>query len=377
MTVLHRAMEREGYAGTRWDEALLPGPLERVARARADLRLGLPVVLCDAGQGWLVMAVEGLTEARFAAALGFGEAVLILSAARLDALGWKEPGKGAALPVAGLTVWQIRGYADPVAVAGIPDEPPERVDVAQGVVETAILLAKGAQLLPAVVAVRLADMSLARDGRVTMLTCAEVQAAAMRLPDHHTVSAAFVPLEVSALGRVEVFRPDDGGAEHYAVRIGAPDPGAPVLVRLHSACFTGDVLGSVKCDCGPQLHAAMAAMAAEGSGVLLYLNQEGRGIGLANKMRAYALQGRGLDTVEANHQLGFADDERDFRVGAELLQRLGIWTVRLMTNNPAKMAMLRAQGITVVERVPLRVGARAENARYLATKAAKSGHLLP
>ncbi|XXF90435.1 GTP cyclohydrolase II [Tabrizicola sp. M-4] len=377
MTVLHRAMEREGYSGTRWDDALLPGPLERVARARADLRLGLPVVLSDAGQGWLVMAVEGLTEARFAAAQGFGAAVLILSAARLDALGWKESGKGAALPVAGLTLWQIRGYADPVAVAGIPDEPPERVDVAQSVVETAILLAKGAQLLPAVVAVRLADMSLARDGRVTMLTCAEVEAAAMRLSDHHTVSAASVPLAVSALGQVEVFRPDDGGAEHYAVRIGVPDPGAPVLVRLHSACFTGDVLGSVKCDCGPQLHAAMAAMAAEGSGVLLYLNQEGRGIGLANKMRAYALQGRGLDTVEANHQLGFADDERDFRVGAELLQRLGIWTVRLMTNNPAKMAMLRAQGITVVERVPLRVGARAENARYLAAKAAKSGHLLP
>ena len=199
----------------------------------------------------------------------------------------------------------------------------------------------------------------------------------MRLSDHHTVSAASVPLAVSALGQVEVVRPDDGGAGHYAVRIGAPDPDAPVLVRLHSACFTGDVLGSVKCDCGPQLHAAMAAMAAEGSGVLLYLNQEGRGIGLANKMRAYALQGRGLDTVEANHQLGFADDERDFRVGAELLQRLGIWTVRLMTNNPAKMAMLRAQGITVVERVPLRVGARAENARYLAAKAAKSGHLLP
>jgi GTP cyclohydrolase II len=124
------------------------------------------------------------------------------------------------------------------------------------------------------------------------------------------------------------------------------------------------------------LHAATAAMAEAGGGILLYLNQEGRGIGLANKMRAYALQDQGLDTVEANHHLGFDDDERDFRIGAALLSRLGLVSVRLMTNNPNKVAMLQAQGITVVDRVPLQVGKTAQNARYLATKAAKSGHLL-
>ena len=173
-----------------------------------------------------------------------------------------------------------------------------------------------------------------------------------------------------------MFRAPDGGPEHYAVEVGTPDRNQPVLVRLHSACFTGDVLGSLKCDCGPQLQAALRAMEANGTGVLLYLNQEGRGIGLANKMRAYSLQDQGLDTVEANHRLGFEDDERDFRTGAALLRQMGIGRVRLMTNNPAKIARLDSEGIEVVDRVALKVGRGPENTRYLDTKARKSGHLL-
>jgi len=149
-----------------------------------------------------------------------------------------------------------------------------------------------------------------------------------------------------------------------------------VLARLHSACFTGDVLGSLKCDCGPQLHAALAQMGDEGQGVLLYLNQEGRGIGLANKMRAYSLQDQGFDTVEANHRLGFEDDERDFRIGADILKAMGFARVRLLTNNPRKIAMMQGAGLAVTERVPLKVGLTDQNAAYLATKAAKSGHLL-
>jgi GTP cyclohydrolase II len=142
---------------------------------------------------------------------------------------------------------------------------------------------------------------------------------------------------------------------------------------LHSACFTGDVLGSLKCDCGPQLRTALAEIGKAGAGVLLYLNQEGRGIGIANKMRAYSLQDQGFDTVEANHRLGFEDDERDFRIGADILRRMGFGAVRLMTNNPRKVEMMEAEGIAVTERVPLVTGTNRHNAHYLAVKKSKIG----
>ena len=186
----------------------------------------------------------------------------------------------------------------------------------------------------------------------------------------------YLHLQVSEAGRLHVYRPNSGGDEHYAVEIGVPERSKPVLTRLHSACFTGDILGSLKCDCGPQLKSALAQMGKEGSGILLYLNQEGRGIGLANKMRAYALQDQGFDTVQANHRLGFEDDERDFQMGAELLKNLGFSEIRLMTNNPAKVFRLEDQGLRVVERVPLIVGGTAQNRSYLKTKSKKSGHLL-
>ena len=149
----------------------------------------------------------------------------------------------------------------------------------------------------------------------------------------------------------------------------------PVLTRLHSTCFTGDVLGSLKCDCGPQLNSALKQISEHGSGLLLYLNQEGRGIGLANKMRAYSLQDEGFDTVDANHRLGFEDDERDYRIGAEILKSLGFSKVNLLTNNPHKVSMLEENGITVAERLPLKTGKTDLNEKYLATKAKKSGHI--
>ena len=195
-------------------------------------------------------------------------------------------------------------------------------------------------------------------------------------PEPHPVVSARLPVAAAEKGRLHIFRPEDGGEEHYAFEIGQPDRDTPVLARLHSACFTGDVLGSLKCDCGPQLHGALEQMGEEGAGVLLYLNQEGRGIGLANKMRAYSLQDQGFDTVEANHRLGFEDDERDFRLGAEILKSMGFSAIRLLTNNPRKIAMMEKQGITVTERVPLKVGENAHNRAYLATKSAKSGHML-
>jgi GTP cyclohydrolase II len=240
---------------------------------------------------------------------------------------------------------------------------------------TAIRLCKAAQLLPAALVVSVdRPHELARDFFLTLLDLTGTT-----LPDGTSLApviAARVPLEASEAGRLHIFRPEDGGEEHYAVEIGRPSRSEPVLARLHSACFTGDILGSLKCDCGPQLRAALAAMGEAGAGVLLYMNQEGRGIGLANKMRAYSLQDQGFDTVEANHRLGFEDDERDFRLGSEILKRMGFSAVRLMTNNPNKVTMMEATGVHVAERVPLKVGRGAHNAAYLDTKAAKSGHLL-
>ena len=211
---------------------------------------------------------------------------------------------------------------------------------------------------------------------LTRFDCQQANSVLDIASPQNKIISANLPLQVSESGRLHVFRPEDGAEEHYAVEIGQPDRTKPVLARLHSACFTGDLLGSLKCDCGPQLRAALDHMGQNKAGVLLYLNQEGRGIGLANKMRAYSLQDQGYDTVEANHRLGFEDDERDFRIGADILKSMGFSAVHLLTNNPAKVAMMEASGIAVPERVPLKVGLNPLNEKYLDTKAKKSGHIL-
>lgn len=189
------------------------------------------------------------------------------------------------------------------------------------------------------------------------------------------VARAALPLADMPPTQIIAFRASDDGQEHVALLVGAFG-GKPPLVRLHSECLTGDVFGSLKCDCGPQLREALQVIGANGGGVLLYLRQEGRGIGLANKIRAYSLQDRGLDTVDANRRLGFADDERDYGHAAAMLRALGVRDVRLLTNNPAKVAGLEAAGIRVTERVAHQMSANPHNADYLTAKRKRSGHLL-
>ncbi|WP_043918411.1 GTP cyclohydrolase II [Jannaschia aquimarina] len=341
---------------------LTPTPTELAARARADLRSGLPV----ATRGMLMAAAETVSAGRLAGMRDLGPLVLAITdrrAATLKARAYDGDLARVVVPGDADVAW-LRAVADPADDLRAPMKGPLATlrDGDAGPWRTGLALAKAAQLLPAMVGVETPTLP---EG----ITVLDRAAGAGPLAG---VAAARLPMALAGAGRLHVFR-EGGGEEHYAVEAGTVDRAAPVLVRLHSACFTGDVLGSLKCDCGPQLHAALGAI--RDGGVVLYLNQEGRGIGLANKMRAYDLQDQGFDTVEANHRLGFEDDERDFRLGAGLLRKLGIGKIKLMTNNPRKIQMMQDQGIDVVERVPLHVGRGPENAGYLDVKRTKSGHL--
>ena len=360
--------------------SLMPTPTEKLARARTDLRLGLAIVLVGGGRAMLCAAIEAMNPARLAALRGYGVPELALTQRRAETLKARAyDGDLARIAVPNdADIRWLRALADPADDLRVPMKGPltSLRDGPADLHRTALALAKSSQLLPAMLLVPVPDGGgLAGQNGLTVIAQADCDGL-NRLPLFSSVISARLPIAAANAGRLHIFRPDDDGPEHYAIEIGRPDRDQPVLARLHSACFTGDVLGSLKCDCGPQLHAALAQMGANGAGLLLYLNQEGRGIGLANKMRAYSLQDQGFDTVQANHRLGFEDDERDFRIGATILQKLGFSAVRLLTNNPKKLAMMQSCGITVTERVPLHVGKTALNEGYLATKAAKSGHLL-
>jgi len=233
--------------------------------------------------------------------------------------------------------------------------------------EAALRLARLAGLLPALFT-RRDGPAEARVGAADVMTFGTGA-------DLRIVSRARLPSRFAERGEIVAFRSDGDTIEHVALIIGDPN-GSPPLVRVHSECLTGDALGSLKCDCGPQLEAALAAIAASGWGILLYLRQEGRSIGLVNKLRAYALQDQGFDTVDANLRLGFADDERDFSVAARMLERLGQTRIRLLTNNPKKVAALEGQGVRVTKTVALKAGEGAHNRAYLAAKRDRSGHQL-
>jgi GTP cyclohydrolase II len=240
----------------------------------------------------------------------------------------------------------------------------------------ALALANLAQLLPAVIVV---DASVDAILALPILAVDAGDVFAFRdraAKSLKIVSRAFVPLEGAGRCEFVVFRGGDGFRDQIAILVSDPSPPRPVLARIHSACLTGDLFGSLKCDCGEQLRGAVKAMAEQGGGVVLYLDQEGRGNGMANKMRAYRLQDQGFDTYDADEMLGFGQDQRRFDFAGEMLKQLGFASVRLMTNNPRKIEALREAGLEVVSTHRVLTRPTAHNEKYLAAKRDKGGHLL-
>jgi GTP cyclohydrolase II len=345
------------------------------ARAIDALRRGWPVRIGGADGNILILAIETADTARLAAFDPQGAAGILLSPSRAATLKLANQ-RDAAVPALPVLVARVPWIDFDAAVAladpqldlatplkgPFPAAPLERLRAA----EAALTLARLAGILPA--------FFLLPSDDAAEVTADDV--AAYAAPDRLAIaSRARLPVAVAEQSELIAFRSPDDPTDHVALLIGTPN-GQPPLVRLHSECLTGDVLGSLKCDCGPQLQAALAAIAASGWGVLLYLRQEGRGIGLTNKLRAYALQDQGFDTVDANLRLGFAIDARDFGFAARMLKLLHIDRIHLLTNNPAKVAGLEAAGIVVAARIAHAMPSNPHNHAYLATKRDRTGHQL-
>jgi len=369
----------------------LVSPAQRVERAAGDFRRGAPVLIRDdAGASVLAVAAETAGDGTLQALAQIGgPASLILTHARAATLKIRlYTADAIRIPLAtAMSASDIRAIADPATDLESPLKGPFEAsrDAPSQSTVAAMRLAKLGGLLPAAIVFRVPDDT--RDTIQIEGALSEVFAPDILQFDARAANAlqlvvrSSVPLEGAEQSELAAFRPSDGGPEHYAVIIGAKgsralaSPG-PVLTRLHSECFTGDLLGSLKCDCGDQLRGAIQVIAQAGGGILLYLAQEGRGIGLMNKLRAYRLQDEGFDTMEANRRLGFEADERLYAIGARILQLLGYSKVRLLTNNPDKVTALEAAGIEVVERVPHSFPDNEHNRAYLRVKAEKGGHLL-
>ncbi|WP_068073245.1 GTP cyclohydrolase II [Novosphingobium lentum] len=347
-----------------------------VARAIDALRHGWAIRVAGAnGVLDLLPAETGFAEP------GLSAPLMLVSAARAATLKLANQ-RDAAVPEAPALIRAAepfdlptaRALADPSLDLANPLRGPFRAEpiAVPDAAQAAMELARLAGILPAF-------MVLAAGDAAGTVTPADLAA----FTDARRISIqarARLPVSVCEDAEIVAFRARDDLREHVALVLGRQSGDRLPLVRLHSECLTGDVLGSLKCDCGPQLDAALAAMADEarngGWGVLLYLRQEGRGIGLINKLRAYQLQDAGFDTVDANERLGLPSEARDFPVAARMLDLMGIGAIRLMTNNPAKVAALEGVGVTVAERVPHQLAANPHNARYLDTKRDRSGHLL-
>ena len=354
------------------------------SRLVSDLRLGLPIILYDAEQFVLAAAIETLYSEKLEKIIeitknqDFEIAITNRRAKVLKVRVYNET--ATRISIKGKVGLQIlQAIADPSKDLDYQYKGPfnsER-DGDFEIASLSLSLCKKARLLPASILITIPKGL--RDELVSS-QISESNIRDLKIKSDETnflsnLSSAQLPISGQQNISLTVFREVTDLTEHYAIVFGNPTVTQPALTRVHSACFTGDLLGSEKCDCGEQFNVSMSKMRNEGNGILLYLNQEGRGIGLANKMRAYHLQNIGFDTVDANHRLGFEDDERDLEIAAKILKSLGVSTVKLLTNNPKKIELLTNNGISVKERVPLIVSMNPNNENYLKTKAKKSGHL--
>jgi GTP cyclohydrolase II len=347
-----------------------------IERAVEEMRRGRAIQLVEGDRCWLVAAMETMESALLdrLKSTNADELRLLITPQRAKAAGFAGMLAG---PIAisfprGVDLEELRSLAGVgpqvhVEKAALRVERVRRpASVAAG-----FRLAKLGRLLPALIGLR---ESVPNSGLVR-IRVEDIDHFTRSAHDNLTqISRARVPLVDASDSEIVLFR-QHGFGEHLAIVIGEPDVGTAVPVRLHSACLTGDLLGSLRCDCGDQLRRAISRMTSLGGGVLLYLDQEGRGIGLANKLRAYALQDAGLDTLDADQHLGFLPDERTYDVAAAMLRALGIKRIRLLTNNPSKIDALTEHGIEVVGRLPLVVPITPHNQRYLRAKLDRAGHL--
>ena len=344
-----------------------------LVRGLAEVRARRPVLVTANSETVLALPVDGIDSSRLTAFKNIcspHRPKLILSARRARWLGFQT-----SVPMAftvGTSVKQLLELVVDSEVDHAPDAEPAGVAAV-----AALQLAKLAQSLPAVLASRayravtaLFDPPLVTIEASAVRHCRKDIVRSLRM-----VGKASIPLSTGTQARFVAFC-DALGENSVAIIVGNPDLTKPVRVRLHSACLTGDVFGSRRCDCGDQLKLSLARLGETGGGVILYLAQEGRGLGLGNKLRTYQLQETGLDTVDANAALGFDDDERDYGVAARMLQTLRIQRIVLLTNNPTKLDGLARSGIEITGRLPVEAPVNSDNARYLAAKAARAGHRL-
>lgn len=364
-----------------------PFSLLAVDRVVAELRRGRIIAIRGfGGAAMLVRAAEAATSEGLSeiCSISGDSPRIAITARRAAVLGLKETTASVVCLAhkKGLTAETIHNLAEPLSASPLKNADLKIVEAEPYSCESAaVALTKLARLLPAAIITKpdledsddlvawtsRSDLLLVDAGDVFQYE----RTAARTL---RAVSEARVPLLDAQETRIIAFRPVDGGLEHLAIVIGNPSVGKPVLTRLHSECFTGDLLGSLRCDCGDQLRGAIKEIGEKGSGILLYLAQEGRGIGLVNKLRAYELQDRGFDTLDANEELGFDADERVYLPAAKMLENLGFTEINLLTNNPDKVTALSQCGVKVINRVPHAFPSNEHNEAYLRTKAVRSGH---